>query len=236
MSAWDERDSETFRAIAEVAVPRRGEMLATLVAAVPFERGTRCRIVDLGSGDGRLSAHLLDRWPGATLLALDGSESMRAEAAARLAPFGDRARVRPFDLASVDWWDLLFGADLVVSSLCLHHLNAAKTQYLFKAVADRVSARGALLVADLVAPAHEATRRVAADAWDAAAQAQADGDPGLLAAFADSRWNWCRHPDPDDTPSALFHQLVWLKHAGFAAVDCLWMYAGHAVFAGYKSR
>jgi hypothetical protein len=28
---------------------------------------------------------------------------------------------------------------------------------------------------------------------------------------------------------------LWLRHAGFAAVDCLWMYAGHAVFAGFKT-
>ena len=38
-----------------------------------------------------------------------------------------------------------------------------------------------------------------------------------------------------DQPSALFHHLVWLKHAGFAAVDCWWIYAGHAVFGGHKN-
>ena len=42
-------------------------------------------------------------------------------------------------------------------------------------------------------------------------------------------------PDPTDRPSALFHHLVWLKHAGFADVDCLWMSAGHAVFGGFKA-
>ena len=43
-------------------------------------------------------------------------------------------------------------SDLVVSSLALHHLNDAKKQYLYKAAADRLTARGALLVADLVEP------------------------------------------------------------------------------------
>jgi hypothetical protein len=33
----------------------------------------------------------------------------------------DRVEVRSFDLATLDWWDLLSGADLVVSTLCLHH-------------------------------------------------------------------------------------------------------------------
>jgi hypothetical protein len=27
---------------------------------------------------------------------------------------------------------------------------------------------------------------------------------------------------------------MWLKHAGFAGVDCLWLFAGHAVFGGFK--
>jgi hypothetical protein len=37
-----------------------------------------------------------------------------------------------------------------------------------------------------------------------------------------------------DRPSPLFHHLVWLKHAGFAAVDCFWLCAGHAVYGGFK--
>lgn len=28
--------------------------------------------------------------------------------------------------------------------------------------------------------------------------------------------------------------VVWLRHAGFAAVDCVWMHAAHAVFGGFK--
>ena len=35
-------------------------------------------------------------------------------------------------------------------------------------------------------------------------------------------------------PSPLFHHLV-LKHAGFAVVDCCWLYAGHAVYGGLKN-
>ncbi|MGE5244493.1 MAG: class I SAM-dependent methyltransferase [Betaproteobacteria bacterium] len=236
MSAWTERDSEEFRAIEDVAVPRRAEMLASIAAAAPFEPDEPFRFLDLGAGDGRLTALLLDCFGAAEAIALDGSASMRALAQARLGRFGNRARIAAFDLADLAWWDLMRGADLVVSSLAVHHLNEAKTQYLYKAAADRLPARGALIVGDLVAPAHAATARLAADAWDASARVQAEsaGAPGRFQAFLDARWNLYRHPDPDDTPSALFHQLVWLRHAGFAAVDCVWLLAGHAVFGGYK--
>jgi tRNA (cmo5U34)-methyltransferase len=233
---WTEADSRTFLEIAPVAVPRRDEQIATILSLVPSAPDETCRIVEIGGGDGRLAAALLEAFPRATLVALDGSPSMRAAAASRLAPFGDRARVVPFDLATVDWWEALFGADAVVSALTLHHLNDAKTQYVYKAIADRVSARGALLIADLIAPPHPAGVRLAADTWDQSARAQAEalGAAAPLDRFEASHWNHYRHPDPGDRPAALFHHLVWLRHAGFAAVDCWWMYAGHAVFGGHK--
>ena len=236
MSAWTENDSQTYREIADIAVPRREEMIASLVAAVPFAAGEPVTMLELGSGDGRLAEALLTVFPRATLTALDGSESMRRDASKRLALFGDRARVAAFDVAAVDWWDRMFGVDLIVSSLCLHHLNDAKKQYLYKAAAERLSPRGALLIADLIEPQHRVSRRLAADRWDGDARAQADalGTPELFQRFIETRWNHFRFPDPDEQPSALFHHLVWLRHAGFAAVDCCWVNAGHAVFGGFK--
>jgi tRNA (cmo5U34)-methyltransferase len=235
MSGWTESDTRTYLAIAEVAVPRREEMVATLVAAVPFAADEPVKILELGSGDGRLAEALLTVFPRATLTALDGSASMRQETSRRLAPFGERARVAAFEVAALDWWDRMFGVDLIVSSLCLHHLNDAKKRYLYKAAAERLSPRGALLIADLIDPQHPATRALAADQWDAAAQRQAAalGAPELFDRFVDARWNLFRFPDAADQPSALFHQLVWLRHAGFATVDCCWLHAGHAVFGGF---
>ena len=236
MSAWTENDSETYREIADVAVPRREEMVATLVSTVPFTADEPVKILELGSGDGRLAEALLTVFPCATLTALDGSDSMRRETARRLALFGARARVAAFDVAALDWWDRMFGVDLIVSSLCLHHLNDARKQYLYKAAAERLSPSGALLVADLVDPQHPAARRLAADEWDAQATQQADalGAPEMFQRFVEARWNHFRFPDTADQPSALFHHLVWLRHAGFAAVDCFWLNAGHAVFGGFK--
>ena len=236
MSAWTENDAQTYREIADVAVPRRQEMVATLVGAVPFMADEPVKILELGSGDGRLAEALLTVFPRAILTALDGSDSMRRETSRRLALFGDRARVAAFDVAALDWWDRMSGVDLILSSLCLHHLNDAKKQYLYKAAAERLSPRGALLIADPIDPQHPAARRLAADQWDAQAKQQAEalGAPELFQRFVETRWNYFRFPDAADQPSALFHHLIWLRHAGFAAVDCCWLNAGHAVFGGFK--
>ena len=136
---------------------------------------------------------------------------MRAETTARTKRFGDRVQVRAFDLASLDWWDLLRGADLVCSVAAIHRLNDAKKQYLYKAVAERLSSRGALLIADAVAPPHPIVDRL----FDESTQVAA--------------------PDEDRHRSPLFFQLVWLKHAGFAVADCFWAARGQAVYGGFKA-
>ena len=236
MSEWNEQDSSTYRMLSGVAVPRRDEQIAAICAVIPFTASASFKVLELGCGEGLFAEALLERFSHATLVALDGSASMRDATHARTGRFGSRVQVRGFDLASLDWWDLMFGVDVVVSSMCLHHLNDNKKRYLFKAAAERLTARGALLLADLVVPVTESASRYAANEWDKAARAQAAalGTPERAEAFVERGWNHFRSPDPDDRPAALFHQLMWLKHAGFAHVDCFWMYAGHAVFGGFK--
>lgn len=48
------------------------------------------RVLDAGCGSGRLTEQLLERLPRGSVVALDGSVSMLAEARQRLARFGDR--------------------------------------------------------------------------------------------------------------------------------------------------
>jgi len=208
-----------------------------LVSAAPFGTDDELNILEIGAGEGLLAEALLTRFRRAALTALDGSESMRHATSARLAPFGERARVAPFDVTALDWWDRMLGVDLIVSSLCLHHLNDAKKQYVFRAAAERLSARGALLIADIVEAQHPAERRLFAESWETVARDQAgtSATPERLDAFHRHRWNHFRFPDPADHPSPLFFQLVWLKHAGFAIADCYWAAAGHAVYGGFKS-
>ena len=131
----------------------------------------------------------------------------------------------------------MFGVDLIVSSLCLHHLNDAKKQYLYKAAAERMSPRGALLIADLIDPQHPALRRLAADQWDAQARRQADalGAPALFERFVDD----ALEPLPLSRRAPISRRRCFITSSGcatpgFAAVDCCWLHAGHAVFGGFK--
>ena len=63
-----------------------------------------------------------------------------------------------------------------------------------------------------------------------------DGNLDGFAYFEREQWNmYHTNPVDDiDKPSTLFDQLGWLRAAGFAVVDVVWMRAGHAIFAGWK--
>ncbi|MBI1881058.1 MAG: hypothetical protein HYR94_23000 [Chloroflexi bacterium] len=168
-----------------------------------------------------------------------GSAEMRSRTAGRLSAFGSRARVEPFDLYRIDdWLSCLEGVDCVVSSLVLHHLDGVEKQRLFVAIGERLSPRGALLIADLIQPQRPEASELFAATWDqsAKAQVQAKADSGhLFEQFVKAEWNYYYFPDPVDKPSPLFDQLTWLKAAGFAVADCFWLQAGHAIYGGYKA-
>lgn len=233
MNTWDEQSSETYRRLAAVVVPRRAEQMAALLTLLPFDRDDSFRVVELASGEGKLARAVLKAFPNATLLALDLSESMRQATAQRLTPFDGRGQVGAFDMAAHDWYGQLEGADAVLSSLCIHHLDAAGKQALFAAVGERLSARGAFLIADLIQHTRPQAGELFAATYDAIVREQANDD-ALYEQFVRAEWNYYRFPDDHDQPSPLFDQLTWLSKAGFHGVDCFWMQAGHAVFGGYK--
>lgn len=240
---WDEDDSAVYRRMAAVAVPARAEQIAVVVALLPFGRDDAFRVIELGSGEGALSAAILGCYPRSEVTALDGSVSMREQTQARLARFGRRARVGPFRLEELTGpeggrLDAMEGAGAVVSSLCIHHLDGAGKKRLFEEVCLRLAPGGALLMADVVEPVRPEAAEVYAATWDRATEEQAlalDGSAGRFDDFVEQRWNLYRHPDLEvDKPSRVADQLRWLVEAGFEAVDCFWLRAGHAVLGGYK--
>jgi tRNA threonylcarbamoyl adenosine modification protein (Sua5/YciO/YrdC/YwlC family) len=113
------------------------------------------RILELGTGTGETAVRLLARHPGAQLLGIDESEAMLHEARGRL----DAGRV---SLRVGRLQDPLPEGkfDLVVSALCVHHLDPAEKADLFRWVHGVLEPGGRFVLGDVVVPLHPPARPV----------------------------------------------------------------------------
>lgn len=234
---WTEADSDSFLRFAEHFVPDRDEQM-TVVSAMVGAVGDGT-VLDLCCGAGALSRRLLTDNPDGSVVGLDASQAMLAEAGTALAEFGGRFTAERFDLADPEWRQRSVAPAAVVSSLAVHHLSGEQKQQLCRDVHTMLVAGGSLVITDLVAPVgsrgHELARRM----WDEWVKDNAErgglGDEPYRA-FHALEWSCFEYPDELDKPSPLPDQLRWLTEAGFVDVDVYWMKAGHAIFGGRKAE
>jgi trans-aconitate 2-methyltransferase len=151
--------------------------------------------LDAGCGSGRVTAELLERLPGGSMLAVDGSEAMVTKARERL---GDRASYLVTDLVELEVDDPV---DLVFSTATLHWI--LDHDLLFRRL--RAALRpGGRLVAQCGGEGNVATHAKAIVA--AASRPEFSGHFGA----ANSLWNFA---GVEETESRL-------RAAGFSAVRC----------------
>ena len=91
----------------------RARPFADLVARIDAESPRT--VLDLGCGEGALTASLAQRWPGARVTGVDSSDSMLAAADAHALP----GRVE-FTAGDVAYWEPDGPVDVVVSNAVLH--------------------------------------------------------------------------------------------------------------------
>jgi tRNA (cmo5U34)-methyltransferase len=238
---WNEADSATFLDRGKYYVPER-ELQMEIIAGLLESQPDGMRIVELCPGEGHLTAALLERFPTSRMLALDGSEAMRASTRDGAGSNANRLEVRDFDLLRHDWRG--FDGEpvnAVVTSLTVHHLEGEGKLQLFKDLYASLAPGGIFVLADLTEPPTRVGREIAAWSWDGEVRRRAleiDGNLAALEAFKADEWNHYTHvapgTDPLDKPSSLMEQLLWLREAGFGDVDVHWMKAGHMIISGFK--
>lgn len=235
---WQETDSETFVEYGSYFIPEREVQTDVICSLIPAASG-ECRMLDLCCGEGVLTYALLERFPGSHVFGYDGSQTMLDTARAALSIFAERFETRLFDLADTSWRSFPQPLHAVVSSLAIHHLDAAQKQRLFRDVYAMLEPGGAFVLADIIQPTSKQAVALAGRQWDEAVRQRSLHLSGDLAAYEEFHtlgWNSFTAPEPDpvDKMSPLFDQLKWLEQVGFEAIDVFWAKAGHAVFGGYK--
>ncbi len=177
--------------------------LAGLVPSAPET------VLDLGCGDGRLTALVLEARPTVRqVVAVDVSEPMLRRAEARFAA-DRRITVRHWDLA--DSIEPLGSFDLIVSGFAIHHLEDDRKQGLFAEIARQVRPGGLFANLEVVA---SATPELHAD---------------FLAAIGR------KADDPADRLVDVETQAAWMGDAGLEAVACAWRWRGFALLVGHSA-
>lgn len=237
---WNESDTELFLKYGEVFVPERNEIAKAFINLIPAGRQETFTAVDIGVGGGWLTETILEHFPNADVIALDGSEGMINHTKERLSHYESRLKFRKFNLLDESWHtEFENKVKCFVSSLVIHHLDDHGKQKLFKSLYRMLQQDGALLIADILKPANEKGRVHMSRSWDEITKMQSLDLLGNLKAynfFINEKWNLFEYPDdPIDKPSTLGNQLRWMEQSGLTGVDTFWAKAGHALFGGYKS-
>jgi tRNA (cmo5U34)-methyltransferase len=167
------------------------------------------RILDLGTGDGRLLALLQVRRPAALGVGLDFSALM-LEAARRRFAGDERIELVEHDLARP--LPALGRFDVVVSSMAIHHLEHERKRSLYGEVFELLDPGGVFANFEHVA---SATDR-------------------LHLAFFAAIDEPLEHEDPSDRLLDVETQLRWLREHGFEDVDCYWKWLEMALLVGVK--
>lgn len=187
-------------------IPHRASGEAALVEELPS--GIR-RVLDLGSGDGRLLHLVMQARPDARGVALDFSPSMLDRLKERFAADA-RVEIVAHDLDNP--LPDLGPFDAVVSSFVIHHLEHPRKRQLYQEIWSALEPGGVFCNLEHVS----------------------SPTPGLHLRFLQAIG---MTPEEEDYANKLLDletQLRWLREIGFADVDCFWKWRELALLAGSK--
>lgn len=188
------------------SIAHRTEGESSLLEFVP---PTTRRILDLGTGDGRLLALVKREHPNTEAVAIDFSPAMLEAAKKR---FADDSSVAVLTHNLDNPVPDLGKFDAVISSFAIHHLLHERKRALYSEIHGLLNAGGAFCnlehVASPTPSLHEEFLR----------------QSGLT-------------PETDDPSNKLLDvetQLLWLREIGFVDVDCHWKWRELALLAGRR--
>ncbi len=167
------------------------------------------RVLDLGTGDGRLLALVLDKCKCAEAVALDHSPTMIEKAQIRFRDNPSVSVVRHdlnHPLPSFECFDA------VISSFAIHHVADERKRSLYLEIFDVLIPGGVVCNLEHVSSPTQALH------------AQFLSEMGLTE----------KDEDPSNQLLDVETQLQWLREIGFENVDCLWKWRELALLRGNK--
>lgn len=186
------------------SIPHRVEGEATLLEFVPIEAN---RILDLGSGGGRLLTLVKSALPRAQFVGLDFSPTM-VETLHKLFASESNVTIVAHDFENE--MPAMEPFDAVISSFAIHHVPHERKRTLYQEIFGLLAPNGVFCNLEHVA----------------------SPSPRLHAGFLQAiSWG---EEDPSNKLLDFETQLAWLREIGFIDVDCHWKWRELALLVGVK--
>ncbi|MFC1926776.1 class I SAM-dependent methyltransferase [Chloroflexota bacterium] len=194
--------------------------------------------LDIGSGDGVLSAVILEYFPGATGYLLDFSEEAVSAAKEKLDGFGSQLKFLTLDYANdMHWYEKLGNQipfDVIVSGYSIHHQHDERKRQLYEEIFDILKPGGLFLNLEQVSSETKWVENI----WDNlvidflyAARSDTSKDRKQVAdKYYDSR----EKGKNINKLSPLELQCSWLREIGFQDVSIFFKIFQFTVFGGRK--
>lgn len=204
---WDQTNHAREYLERADSIPHRTEGESSLIEFLP---PTTHRILDLGTGDGRLLALVQREYPNTEAVAIDFSPAMVDAARNRFA--GDRSViVIPHNLD--DPLPDIGKFDAVISSFAIHHVAHPRKRTLYSEIHGLLNPGGVFCNLEHVA----------------------SPTPTLHVEFLHRIGNTIETEDPSNKLLDVETQLRWLREIGFVDVDCHWKWRELALLAGRRA-
>jgi SAM-dependent methyltransferase len=207
VNLWSEADHAQAYLDRGARLPFREEGTLQLIEHVPVSAS---RVLDLGTGDGRIMGLVRSARPGISGLAVDFSDTMLAAARDRFADDPAVTVVR-YDLDEplpADWGPF----DTIVSAFAIHHVDDQRKRSLYGEIYDLLEPGGTFLNLEHVSSSSER----------------------LHLEFLAAMGTPPEHDDPSNKLASASSQLQWFRELGFIDVDCHWKWREMALLAGVK--
>jgi SAM-dependent methyltransferase len=206
VNLWTSTDHVRDYLVRADQISHRSEGESALLEFIPRETH---RILDLGTGDGRLLAFVRNQHPETEAVAIDFSPAMLEAARKR---FEGNSQVKVIEHNMDSSLPALGRFDAVISSFAIHHLVHERKRALYQEIFGLLNGGGVFCNLEHVA----------------SPSARLHEEFLLRIGFT------VETEDPSNKLLEVETQLRWLREIGFADVDCLWKWRELGLLVGRR--
>lgn len=202
-------------------IPRYDEMHNAVVDSLEFPPDHKLEILDLGIGTGQTALKILEKFPNSRIDGIDISKKMINVAKSKLRNYKKQVSFKEEDISKLH---LTKRYDIVISVMCIHHLNSDQKKELFHKILTALKPNGIFIIGDIIKfDTEEETKKKEGEWRDF-----------LKKNFGNEADYWFKNYQEEDLPDSVNYQIRWLEEAGFKSAKSLLEYINFAVLKAEK--